>query len=146
MQQILDYITRHPLLVGVTAAVALASLVYELSRARTAGGQSVGPAEAVRLLNQGAVMLDVRTREQFDTGHVIDARNVPAADVDGAAESLKRLREKVVIACCENGLASAGVARALRALGFTQVATLRGGLQNWKAENLPLVKSDAKNR
>ena len=29
MQQILDYITRHPLLVGVTAAVALASLVYE---------------------------------------------------------------------------------------------------------------------
>ncbi len=146
MQQILDYITRHPLLVGVTAAVALASLVYELSRARTAGGQSVGPAEAVRLLNQGAVMLDVRTREQFDTGHVIDARNVPAGELDGAAESLKRLREKVVIACCDTGLASAGVARALRALGFTKVATLRGGLQNWKAENLPLVKSDAKSR
>ena len=125
MQQILDYITRHPLLVGVTAAVALASLVYELSRARTAGGQSVGPAEAVRLLNQGAVML---------------------GELDGATESLKRLREKVVIACCDTGLASAGVARALRALGFTKVATLRGGLQNWKAENLPLVKSDAKNR
>jgi|SRR6186713_695817 len=145
MQQLLEYITRHPLLVGVTAAIALAALAYELSRARS-GGQSVGPAEAIRLLNQGAVMLDVRARDQFDAGHVIDARNVPAADVDGAAESLKRLREKVVIACCENGLASAGVARALRALGFTQVATLRGGLQNWKAENLPLVKSDAKSR
>lgn len=145
MQQLLEYITRHPLLVGVTAAIALAALAYELSRARS-GGQSVGPAEAIRLLNQGAVMLDVRARDQFDAGHVIDARNVPAADVDGAAESLKRLREKVVIACCENGLASAGVARALRALGFAQVATLRGGLQNWKAENLPLVKSDAKSR
>ena len=145
MQQLLEYITRHPLLVGVTAAIALAALAYELSRARS-GGQSVGPTEAIRLLNQGAVMLDVRARDQFDAGHVIDARNVPAAEVDGAAESLKRLREKVVIACCENGLASAGVARALRALGFTQVATLRGGLQNWKAENLPLVKSDAKSR
>ena len=145
MQQLLEYITRHPLLVGVTAAIALAALAYELSRARS-GGQSVGPAEAIRLLNQGAVMLDVRARDQFDAGHVIDARNVPAAEVGGAAESLKRLREKVVIACCENGLASAGVARALRALGFTQVATLRGGLQNWKAENLPLVKSDAKSR
>jgi len=145
MQQLLEYITRHPLLVGVTAAIALAALAYELSRARS-GGQSVGPAEAIRLLNQGAVMLDVRARDQFDAGHVIDARNVPAAEVDGEAESLKRLREKVVIACCENGLASAGAARALRALGFTQVATLRGGLQNWKAENLPLVKSDAKSR
>ena len=39
-------------------------------------------------------MLDVRTRDQFDAGHVIDARNVPAAELDGAAESLKRLRER----------------------------------------------------
>ena len=79
MQQLLEYITRHPLLVGVTAAIALAALAYELSRARS-GGQSVGPAEAIRLLNQGAVMLDVRARDQFDAGHVIDARNVPAAE------------------------------------------------------------------
>jgi rhodanese-related sulfurtransferase len=145
MQQLLEYITRHPLLVGVTAAVALAALAYEVSRLR-AGGQSIGPAEVVRLLNQGAVMLDVRSRDQFESGHVIDARNVPASELDAAVESLKRLRDKVVIACCDNGLASAGVARALRSQGFSKVATLRGGLQNWRAENLPLVKSDAKHR
>jgi rhodanese-related sulfurtransferase len=145
MQQIIEYITRHPFLVGATAAVALASLAYEVSRAR-AGGQSVGAAEAVRLLNQGAVMLDVRPKDQFDAGHVIDARNVPAGELDGAQESLKRLRDRVVIACCDNGLTSAGVARALRGQGFSKIATLRGGLQTWRAENLPLVRSDAKHR
>jgi rhodanese-related sulfurtransferase len=145
MQQIIEYIIRHPLLVGVTAAVALVSLAYEVSRAR-GGGQSVGAAEAVRLLNQGAVMLDVRSKDQFDAGHVIDARNVPASDLDAAAESLKRLRDKVLIACCDNGLTSAGIARTLRGQGFSKVATLRGGLQTWRAENLPLVKSDAKHR
>jgi rhodanese-related sulfurtransferase len=145
MQQLLEYITRHPLLVGVTAAVALASLAYEISRAR-GGGQSVGPAEAVRLLNQGAVMLDVRSKDQFDAGHVIDARNVPAGELAGAQDSLKKLRDKVLIACCDNGLTSAGVARTLRGQGFSKIATLRGGLQTWRADNLPLVKSDAKHR
>ena len=145
MQQILEYITRHPVLVGVTAAVAVAAAAYELSRVR-AGGQSVGPAEAVRLLNQGAVMIDLRSKEQFDAGHVIDARNFPAGELNPAPEALKRFREKVLILCCDNGLGSGGAARALRAQGYTKVATLRGGLQNWRADNLPLVKTEAKAR
>jgi rhodanese-related sulfurtransferase len=145
LQQLLEYITRHPILVGVTTAVALAALVYEVSRAR-GGGQSVGPAEAVRLLNQGAVMIDVRPKDQFDAGHVIDARNFPAADLNPAAEALKRLREKVLILCCDNGLGSAGAARTLRAQGYPKVATLRGGLQGWRADNLPLVKTESRAR
>ena|SRR5688572_11557826 len=145
MQQLLEYITRHPILVGVTAAVALAAIVYEASRAR-GGGQSVGPAEAIRLLNQGAVMIDLRPKDQFDAGHVIDARNFPAGELNPAAEALKRLREKALILYCDNGLGSAGAARTLRAQGYSKVATLRGGLQGWRADNLPLVKTDAKGR
>ena len=145
MQQVLDYLARHPLLAGATALVALGTLAYELSRAR-GGGQSVGAAEAVRLLNQGAVMLDVRGRDQFDTGHVIDARNVPSSDLQQGLETLKRFKDKVVITCCDTGISGAAAARLLREKGYTKVANLRGGLQNWRAENLPLVKSDARSR
>jgi rhodanese-related sulfurtransferase len=41
---------------------------------------------------------------------------------------------------------SGAAARVLQAQGFTKVVNLRGGLQAWRAENLPLVKADAKSK
>jgi rhodanese-related sulfurtransferase len=141
MDRFLEYLANHPLLVGGTALAALAVVAYEVYQARNSG-QSVGPMDAVRLLNQGAVMVDVRSKEQFDTGHVIDARNVPQAEIGQSAETLKRYKDKVVLVCCESGMSSSASAKVLRAQGFTKVVNLRGGLQAWRGENLPLVKSD----
>ena len=145
MQQFLEYVANHPFLVGATVLLALAALAYEWSRAR-GGGLSVGPTEAVQLMNQGALVLDVRSRDQYDTGHVIDARNVPSADLSQSVETLKKYREKPVLTCCETGMTASAAARTLREQGFSKVASLRGGLQAWRAENLPLVRSDAKGR
>jgi rhodanese-related sulfurtransferase len=143
MERLLEYAARHPFLVGGTALLAVAALAYELSRARS-GGQSVGPMDAVRLLNQGALLLDVRTRAEFDSGHVLDARHLPQDEIAQGAETLKKYRDKVVVACCESGMRSGAAARALRAQGFTRVVNLQGGLAAWRAENLPLVRTDAK--
>jgi rhodanese-related sulfurtransferase len=145
MQQLLEYVANHPVLVGATVLLALAALGYELSRMRS-GGQSVGPLDAVRLMNQGALVLDVRSKDQFDAGHVIDARNLPNADLAQGVETLKKYRDKPVLTCCDTGMTAGTAARALRAQGFSKVATLRGGLQAWRAENLPLVRSDARAR
>jgi rhodanese-related sulfurtransferase len=145
MDKLLEYVVRHPFLVGGTVALVAMVLVYELSRARDSG-QAVGPLDAVRLLNQGALLLDVRSRAEFDSGHVIDARHVPQEDIAGSTEALKRYREKVVITCCESGARSSAAARVLKAQGFTKVVNLRGGLAAWRADNLPLVKSDAKGK
>lgn len=145
MDRLLEYAARHPFLVGGTVLLALAALAYEISRGRS-GGQAVGPLDAVRLLNQGALVLDVRTKAEFDGGHIIDAKHVPQDEIAQSAETLKRYREKVVIACCESGMRSGAAARVLRAQGFTKVVNLRGGLQSWRAENLPLVKGGAKDK
>ena len=58
----------------------------------------------------------------------------------GAAESLKKYRDKPVIVCCESGMRSGAAARVLKAQGFAKVVNLRGGLAAWRTENLPLVK------
>jgi len=145
MDRLVEYAARHPFLVGGTVLLALAALAYEISRGRS-GGQTVGPLDAVRLLNQGALVIDVRTKAEFDGGHIIDAKHVPQDEIAQSAEMLKRFREKVVIACCESGMRSGAAARVLRAPGFTKVVNLRGGLQSWRAENLPLVKSGAKDK
>jgi rhodanese-related sulfurtransferase len=145
MERLLEYITRHPFLAGGTAVLALAVLAYEASRARS-GGQSVGPMDAVRLMNQGAVLVDLRTRAEFDSGHILDAKHVPQDQLASSAETLKKYKDKVVIACCESGMRSGAAARVLQAQGFTKVVNLKGGLQAWRAENLPLVKPGAKGK
>ena len=139
MDRLLEYVARHPLLAGGTVLLALAVAAYEFSRARS-GGQSVGPTEAVRLMNQGALLVDVRSQAEFDSGHILDARHVPQDDVAKVAETLKRFKEKVVVVCCESGMRSGAAARVLQAQGFTKVVNLRGGMQAWRTENLPLVK------
>jgi rhodanese-related sulfurtransferase len=145
MERLLEYALRHPFLACGTVLLAVAALAYEVSRART-GGQSVGPLDAVRLLNQGAILLDVRSKSEFDSGHVIDARNVPHDQLAQSGEVLKKYREKVVIACCESGMRSGAATRVLKAQGFSKVVNLRGGLQAWRAENLPLVRADARGK
>ena len=145
MDRLLEYITRHPFLAGGTAALALAVLAYEASRARS-GGQSVGPMDAVRLLNQGALVLDVRSQAEFDSGHILDAKHVPQDQLASSAEALKKYKDKVVIACCESGMRSGAAARVLQAQGYTKVVNLKGGLQSWRSENLPLVKPGTKGK
>jgi rhodanese-related sulfurtransferase len=145
MQRFLEYIANHPLLVGATLLLAGLAAAYEWSQARS-GGQSVGPNDAVRLMNQGALVLDVRPRDQYEAGHLIDARNVPSADLAQSVETLKKFRDKPVLTCCETGMTAGTAARVLREQGFSKVASLRGGLQAWRAESLPLVRGDAKGR
>ena len=145
MDRLLEYATRHPFLVGGTIVLLLAAIAYEISKARS-GGQAVGPADAVRLLNQGAVLVDVRTKAEFDGGHIIDARHVPQEEIAGAGESLKKFKDKVVITCCESGMRSGASARVLQAQGFTKVVNLRGGLQAWRADSPPLVKGDGRGK
>lgn len=139
MERFLEYAVRHPLLFGGTVVLAIAVAAYEWSKARS-GGQAVGPTDAVRLMNQGALLVDVRSQAEFDGGHIIDARHVPQEAVAESAETLKRFKDKVVITCCESGMRSGAAARVFKAQGFTKVVNLRGGLQAWRAENLPLVK------
>jgi len=143
MNRFLEYTTHHPFLVAAAAILAILAIVFEI-RQRAAGAFVVAPGDAVRLANGGALILDVRESGDYDAGHIIDARHVPAAEIGQRAESFKKYKEKPVLVYCESGSASAGAARALRASGFSKVVTLKGGLGGWRQENLPLVKTVAK--
>ena len=103
-------------------------------------------AEAVDLMRQGAILLDVRSQAEFDSGHILDARHVPQDQLASSSETLKKFKDKVVIACCESGMRSGASVRVLQSQGFTKVVNLKGGLQAWRAENLPLVKPGAKGK
>jgi rhodanese-related sulfurtransferase len=140
MQRLLEYIGHHPYLASGAVLAAVAVLFYEL-RARVQSFAALSAAQAVRLMNQGALVLDLRSKESFDAGHIGDARNVPAGELESQADTLKKWRDKTVITYCDTGISGAGAARTLAKLGFTKVFNLDGGLNAWIKDNLPLTKS-----
>lgn len=143
MNRFLEYTTHHPFLIAAAAILAVLAAVIEI-RERSKGSSLIAPVDAVRLVNSGALVLDVRDSGEYEAGHIIDARSIPAKEVAERAEALKKFKEKPVVICCESGFASASAAKVLKAVGFTKVATLKGGLRSWRQENLPLVKGGAK--
>lgn len=143
MNRLLEYTANHPFLVAAAAILAVLAVVIEI-RQRARGSSVVSPADAVRLMNAGALVLDVRDAKAYEEGHLIDARSIPANELGERAETLKKYKEKPVLVYCDAGTTSGTAVRTLQSLGFTKVAALRGGLNAWRQENLPLVKGSAK--
>ena len=77
-------------------------------------------ADFKELMKQGAVIVDVRSKAEFEDGHIQSAINVP---LDTLAANLKKLGDKdsVVITCCASGGRSSMAKNILVALGYTDV-------------------------
>jgi rhodanese-related sulfurtransferase len=143
MNQLIEFAGNHPYMVAAAVLMIVVVIVSEL-RARAQAFAAIGTNDAIRLMNQGALMLDVRPAAEFQKGHIGSARNVELSALEAQAESLKKYREKPVITCCDSGMTGATAARQLQKLGFTKVVNLRDGLNAWRKENLPLVQDKAK--
>lgn len=139
MERLLEYASRHPWLVGATVLAVLLVIAWEL-RARTQAFAAVSPQEAISLMNQRALLLDIRTPEQFAAGHIGGARHMASELILKAREHLAKHVEKPIVVYCETGSLGASAARQLAAQGFTKVVNLRGGIAAWRAENLPITK------
>ncbi|HEX3847539.1 MAG TPA: rhodanese-like domain-containing protein [Steroidobacteraceae bacterium] len=140
MQRLFEYTSNHPYLVTAAVVAAIVVAVYEI-RERIQAFAALSSSQAVRLMNQGALVLDLRGKEAYDAGHIGEARNVPLSELEAQAESLKKWRDKNVITYCDSGVSGAGGARALVKLGFTKVFNLQGGVGAWVKDNMPLVKT-----
>jgi rhodanese-related sulfurtransferase len=140
MDRVLEFLSHHPWLGTATAVAAALVAVYEM-RVRTESRHSVSPQELIRLMNQGALLLDLRPPEQFDTGHLAGARPVSGEQLLKAADTFRKYKEKAVVVYDEGGSLAASAVRQLVAQGFTRALTLRGGLAAWRADNLPLSRA-----
>jgi rhodanese-related sulfurtransferase len=140
MDRLLEYISHHPWYVAGAAVAALLVIVYEL-RTRSENIAAVSPQDAVRLMNQGALVIDLRPAEAFATGHVAGARQMSGEQILKAGDTLKKQKEKVVVVYDDTGSLGASAVRQLAAQGFTKAFNLRGGIAAWRAENLPLSKA-----
>jgi len=140
MDRVLEFASHHPWLATATAVLAAVVVVYEM-RMRSESLRSVSPQELIRLMNQGALVLDLRPAEQYQAGHLNGARQMNGEQILSAGDTLKKHKEKTVVVYDDSGALGAAAVRQLGAQGFTRVFTLRGGLSAWRADNLPLSRA-----
>jgi rhodanese-related sulfurtransferase len=139
MDHLLEYSAHHPWLAAFAVAAAIAVLINEL-RMRGLSVGALAPQDVIRLMNQGATLLDLRAQQAYQEGHISGARHFDAGQLPNAADTLKKYKERALIVYCDRGASAAAAVRALSKQGFTKVFNLRGGISAWRAENLPLAR------
>lgn len=88
----------------------------------------ISGAQARQLVQEGAVLLDVRTPQEFAAGHLPRALNIPVDELQARLGELKRAAS--VVLYCRSGNRSARGKAMLEAAGFSRVYNL-GGMSNW---------------
>jgi rhodanese-related sulfurtransferase len=131
---------RNNLLLFVVAFASGAMLLWPLVR-RSSGGPWVTPAQATHLINrEDAIVLDVREANEFASGHVLGAKNLPVARMETAGSEIMKKKDRPVIVYCDGGDRSGKAIGALKKQGFTRLANLSGGIRAWQEAGLPLEK------
>lgn len=138
MQEFLAFMQHHALLSIALIAALLLLFILEFIRLKQSARQ-LSPAEATRLINrQDAIVIDLRSVEAFDNGHIVGAVSLP--DIKNATTKLvNKYKNQPIILVCSNGLESSKIAPQLKEQGL-MVYVLAQGLQSWKNAELPLVK------
>lgn len=129
------------LLWGVIALVILGlGAVWLMSRNTTAASSyplEISVEQAAAKREAGAFILDVREQEEWNEAHIPDATLIPLGQLASRVNELPRDQEIVVV--CRSGNRSAQARDILLNDGFTQVTSMAGGLNEWKATGYPTV-------
>jgi len=95
---------------------------------------------AKRCIDGGAIVLDVRTEEEFKEGHIKGSTNIDfhSADFNEQVEKLDKSRSYVVY--CVSGGRSAKAEQVMLDMGFEDVHSMVGGITEWKNKGFPVVE------
>jgi len=138
MEQFIEFVGNHWMLSGLWVALLIAFLLH-VSRT---GASAVSLQQAVFLINRkDALVLDIRDRNEYDAGHIVDAVHIPLGKLSDRLAELDKYKSRPVVVACKMGQHSGEACKTLTNAGFEQVVRLKGGMAAWRAEQLPLVQS-----
>jgi rhodanese-related sulfurtransferase len=121
--------------------VVLAALAVNEIIIRMRGLSKISTQTLVNLVNrEEALVLDVRTMEEFKAGHIAGAKQVNPAQLPTKIENLLKDKTHPVILVCAQGQKSLSHAQEVEKLGYKRVYYLAQGMAAWRQDNLPLVK------
>ncbi len=92
--------------------------------------ETIDTNNALTLINEGAIILDVRTVDEFNREHIPNAINIPLDQIDTVGFD----KDSKIIVYCQSGTRSKQAIDKMIELGYTSLYNLDGGLLNWGGE------------
>jgi rhodanese-related sulfurtransferase len=86
--------------------------------------------------NEAHTLVDVRTRNEFNGGHLPGAMNIPLSDIGSRTDDIPT--DKPIVVVCASGNRSKSAANKLTKAGFDNVYNLKGGTMKWMMQGHPL--------
>lgn len=122
-----------------------ATILISVSCNSQNAGQVLSPAAFSQKISNtpDAVILDVRTPEEFAGGFIANAVNIDYNGADFKEAIAKLDKNKTYLVYCLSGKRSASAAAYMRSNGFKNVINLEGGILAWQGNNLPLTTTSA---
>src|SRR5215471_14838798 len=101
---------------------------------------SVEAVAARRMQGDEMVLLDVREKEEVRAGYIEGAITIPRGFLEFQVAAHLPQTDTDVVVYCASGARSLLAAQVLRAMGYTQVASMAGGITRWQAAGYPVVR------
>ncbi|WP_392565020.1 rhodanese-like domain-containing protein [Orbus wheelerorum] len=141
INEIIPFIKNHPLLSLGWIALFIV-IIYLTIKSKLSKVKTISNAQTINMMNkQNAVIVDLRSADNFKKGHITEAVNILPIDIkNGSIKSLEKHKEFPVILVDDNGMLVNASGDILVKQGFEQVFALKDGIAGWNGENLPLVK------
>jgi len=101
--------------------------------------EQLSPIESAGLQsNDFAVIIDVRSNNEWNNQRIPGAVHIPLSDLKGRMDELKSFEDKQLIMQCAVGGRSSKAVEILQEAGFANVSNMNGGLVAWQKANLPV--------
>ncbi len=125
-------------------SIVLTSCKKETQNSDTIEYPLLSPTEFVTTLQneKEAVIIDVRTPEEFSKGHLENAQNINWNNDDFEEKISSYKKDTPLFVYCMSGGRSASAAEKLRSLGYSKVYELDGGILSWRNEGLAEIKGN----
>lgn len=135
-----EFFLNHLVLFALLFAI-LAMLIWTFVGDRLRGIRSVDHIGLTHLLNRNnALLLDIRPDADYQRGHILSAVHVPENEVQNRVAALAKDKERPAVVYCQTGMNAGKVCKLLQGAGFSEVYSLKGGLNSWLNAGLPTTK------
>jgi rhodanese-related sulfurtransferase len=133
----LDFLLENIFLLLI---IALSGFFLLFPRIFSAGAQALSVKDAILMMNRNpCALIDLRSKDDFTSGHIANAQNIPYESIEKSVETLKKYSNKHLILYCQKGIRSEKALSLFQKIGMEKVYSIEGGLDQWIKGQLPLA-------
>ena len=125
-----------------SAILLSAALILSACSSNSSAVTNLGAQEFLsKTQSAGVVVLDVRTAQEFQQGHIQGAMNIDVEGTSFESEIAKLDKGTTYALYCQSGRRSGVASQIMSKSGFTSLFNLQNGIQSWTSAGLPMVRT-----